>query len=232
MSHLTETQSTSGKLTRQRVAELRVQCQKEPDSIELHRNAIAELLQAGMTGEALPLLRRMTALCPDDMEILGQLAMVLTESGDETGAKESYRLIADRESESIEAQHNLGVAACHAGDHGLAIEAFERKLSLDASNFETHNDLAVLYTMAGRADDSARAYLRCLEINPRYEKARENAFQFFWDHQRGEEGLKLADRILETVGPDTQVTSWRDRFAGAEAPISEKPARTETAPSN
>ncbi|HSH00337.1 MAG TPA: BTAD domain-containing putative transcriptional regulator, partial [candidate division Zixibacteria bacterium] len=78
-SPTTTTDNTA--MSRQRIAELRVQCQTEPRSIEVHQQAIEEFLSAGLSGEALPLLRRLVALTPDDIHSVALFARVLAERG-------------------------------------------------------------------------------------------------------------------------------------------------------
>ena len=203
------------RLTRQRIAELRMKCQEDPDAIITHQEAVDVFLGDGLYAEALPFLRRLSALRPNDVLVATQLAAVLTAQGDDRGALEQCKHVARLAPDSIEPQHNLGVAACKLGDHATACFAFQRKLELDPASYETYNDLAVIHALLQNPEEAAKAYLRCLEINPRYEKARDNAFQFFWEQGRFNEGLRLAERLLETVGHDTDLVGWRDRFSEA-----------------
>ena len=207
------------RLTRQRIAELRMKCQTTPDDTVSHQEAVAAFLQDGLYAEALPFLRRLADLRPNDASVATQLAATLTAQGDDRGAFEQCQVAARLEPDSIEAQHNLGVAACKLGDYAAARVAFERKLKLDPSGYETCNDLAVIHTLLQNPEEAAKAYLRCLEINPRYEKARDNAFQFFWETGRFSDGLKLAERLLDAVGHDSELDGWRRRFSEAPAPM-------------
>ena len=216
MTTMTDPQQTSS-LSRQQIAELRVRCQQEPESVEIHREAVSLFLSAGLVGEAIPLLRRLAAIEPDNQETLQQLAVALIANGEPRGALDVCRRVADAQPDDLGAQHNYAVAACHAEDYPEAIIAFERELALEPGNYETLNDLAVLYSMTGRADDAARMFMRCLEANPRYSKARENAFQFFYDSKRTDEGLALAEKLLKTVGRDDDLLAWRRRLANPPA---------------
>jgi len=205
-------------MSRQRIAEIRVECQNDPASLPIHREAVAEFLAAGLPGEALPLLRRLVNLCPDDPAIIRQLADVHAVLGNTREALDEWRRLRGVSGDNEETLHNLGVAACVAGEYDTAREAFEAKLRLKPDCYETYNDLAVLYSMLARPEDSARAYLRCLEINPRYEKGRENAFNFFLESGRLDEGRQLAEKIARTVGDDRDIEKWRIRFDRQIAP--------------
>lgn len=211
MTTLTESR-TPDSLTRQQIAELRVRCQQEPESVELHREAIAVFLASGLVAEAIPLLRRLAAIEDDNAETLQQLAVALIANGDHRSAVEVCRRVADAQPEDCEAQHNYAVAACHAEDYEQAIIAFERKLALEPDNCETLNDLAVLYSMTGRPDDAARMFMQCLETNPRYSKARDNAFQFFHESKRTAEGVALIEKLLKTLGRDDDLLAWQERL--------------------
>jgi glycosyltransferase involved in cell wall biosynthesis len=208
----TTSASVSSRLSRQRIAEMRVRCQQHPNDIELQRDTAKEFVAAGLPGEAIPILRRLAALTPGDTAITIELAALLTAAEQHADAMNLYRALADAAPDSVDAHHNYGVAACHAKQYDQAIIAFERKLQLDPKCFETLNDLAVLYSLVGRPDDSARMYRRCLTVNPRYDRARENAFQFFFDTQRFSEGAELADQLLATLGRDRDVESWKQRL--------------------
>ncbi len=211
-----KTQRQGQHLTRQRVAEMRVACQQNPNDRELQRQTAADFVSAGLTAEAIPILRRLAALCPDDTNVIYQLAGLLTALERHADAMELYRKLADATPDAIDAQHNYGVAACHAQKYDDAIIAFEQKLTLDSDNYETLNDLAVLYAMTDRYDDAARMYKQCLAVNPRYDRARDNAFQFFLDTQRFAEGLALAEQVLSVIGRDREVESWKKRLANLE----------------
>ncbi|GAB4318502.1 MAG: hypothetical protein Kow0074_07740 [Candidatus Zixiibacteriota bacterium] len=211
----TQTPPRVQRMTRQRVAELRVQCQQHPDDIELQRRTAADFAAAGLAGEAIPILRRLASLCPDDESVTRQLADLLTVQEHYADAMDLYRKLAEAAPESVDAQHNYGVAACHAERYDQAIIAFEKKLALDPENYETLNDLAVLYAMTERYNDAARMYKRCLTVNPRYDRAQDNAFQFFLETGRVDEGVALADQISGVVGRDRRVEEWKRRLAAS-----------------
>lgn len=211
-------------ISRQRIAELRVLCQKDPSAVAIHREAITELLAADLPAEALPLLRRLASLVPDDANVHRQLAIVSAQLDQHTDAIAAWRNVRRITGDTEDTLHNLGVAACAAGDYQTACEAFERKLEAKPACYETLNDLAVLHALLGRPDDSARCYIRCLEINPRYEKGRDNAFTFFWEQGRLEEGSKLADTLADVVGRDREIEEWRARFRHATPELSQADA--------
>ncbi|MBD3298689.1 MAG: glycosyltransferase, partial [candidate division Zixibacteria bacterium] len=213
----TTTQPHGQRMTRQRIAEMRVACQQNPNDIELQRRTVGDFVAADLTAEAIPILRRLAALCPDDTTVTHQLAELLTALERHADAMTVYRTLADATPESIDLQHNYGVAACHARHYDDAIIAFERKLALDPKNYETLNDLAVLYALTDRYDDAARMYTQCLTVNPRYDRARDNAFQFFLDTQRFDEGVALAEQVLGVVGRDREVASWKQRLSNPES---------------
>jgi len=213
MSLTREKPVTRPVLNRQRIAELRIQCQQDPGALDLHREAIAEFITGGLPAEALPLLQRLASRCPDDPAIATQLATVLAESGHDRDALEQWRRVAELQPDSADAQHNLGVAACRISDHGTATRAFKRKLELDPGSFETYNDLAVLYAMTGHDEEAADTYTRGLKLNPRYDLARENAFQFFLERGLHERGLQLVNELLGTIGNDADLKAWKKRFS-------------------
>jgi len=212
MSATTSQVTGRAPLSRARIAELRVQCQKEPNALAPHREAVGIFLDAGLTSEALPLLRRLVQLCPDDPETAERLAEVLAQQGDDHAALEWYRRAASLQPDSDRAQLNLVMAACRVGDYVLAREACEHRLRLNAGNHEVLNDLGLLEAAAGNRAAAAAAYERCLACNPRYEKGRENALQFYWDTGQHEAGRALVQRLSGVIGFDPDLASWQRRF--------------------
>jgi hypothetical protein len=64
------------RLTRQRIAELRMKCQENPDAIMTHQEAVDVFLGDGLYAEALPFLRRLSALLREDVNVATELAAV------------------------------------------------------------------------------------------------------------------------------------------------------------
>lgn len=204
-------------MTRGRVAELRVGCQQDPHSVSLHQEAVEEFLAAGLSAEALPLLRRLVALCPEDVGVVTRLGDALAERGEHREAIVRFRRATALTPDSPETYRRLGIAACTAGEYAVAREAFERQIDLAPDNFVTMNDLAVLYGLENRDDDAGRMYRRCLEIDPCYEKGRRNALQFFWETSRYEAGAELIEHLRQACGDDATLTQWHARFTDPKA---------------
>lgn len=71
------------------------------------------------------------------------------------------------------ALHEAGLAAASTGAISDGIESLRQSV-LQQVNLETLNDFAVLCAQAGRRDAAAAVLQTCLELEPRYETAREN----------------------------------------------------------
>jgi glycosyltransferase involved in cell wall biosynthesis/Flp pilus assembly protein TadD len=216
-------------LSRARIAELRVQCQKDPNAIAPHREAVDVFLDAGLITEALPLLRRLVQMCPDDARTAAQLGAVLTELGEREDALAAYRRAAALQPDSDRAQLDLVMAACGAGDAVTAREACAQRLRLDPNNYEALNDLGLLETAVGNHVAAAAAYERGLSVEPGYKKGRDNALQFYWDTEQYSAGRTLAGRLRALVDSDPDLVAWQRRFDQAGSGVRSDAGETATA---
>lgn len=66
----------------------------------------------------------------------------------------------------------LGAAYSQAGDHAMAIAAFERSLA-EENNARAHFNLGRAYEQAGRTQNAAEEYRIAAEMDPSYTQAKE-----------------------------------------------------------
>ncbi len=70
-------------------------------------------------------------------------------------------------------------------DTDQRIAQFENMAQADPTNDMAHFSLGAAYMQAGRFDDAARAYLKCVEVNPDMSKARQMAAEAL--HKAGQD---------------------------------------------
>ena len=90
------------------------------------------------------------------MNLLRIEAALRTSEGRFDDAARLWQQVAEREPGASSTYVSLGTALGKAGQHALAIDAFERALQL-SSEADVHGHLADAYRALGRDQDAARA---------------------------------------------------------------------------
>jgi tetratricopeptide (TPR) repeat protein len=83
-------------------------------------------------------------------------------------AEALYRKIVADEPENGEALHLFGRLARESGQPAIAIELIRRAITLDAGNCELHNEHGMALLAVGELEEAERAFLRALQLRPRY----------------------------------------------------------------
>jgi tetratricopeptide (TPR) repeat protein len=136
----------------------------DPDNGMLWKLLGVALLRQGK--DALPALRRSTALLPDDGEAHRHLAAALRDSGrSEDALRSLHRALelrptdADGFTEAADLLRALGRAR-------EAVPLYERSLLLNPRLVEARNDLGNAFLESGKPLDAARCYRLALELRP------------------------------------------------------------------
>jgi tetratricopeptide (TPR) repeat protein len=92
-------------------------------------------------------------------------ALMLDESGDE-GAKEAYLNAANQEDVAADSFCNLGILEYESGSTVKAIDCFTKSLKADPRHFESHYNLANLYSELGNLPLAKTHYEFARELQP------------------------------------------------------------------
>jgi type IV pilus assembly protein PilF len=95
-------------------------------------------------------------------------------------------------------QYNLGLFFLNQNDVENATKYLIKSLTLDTNYYLSWNALGLAHSMRGRLDESAKAYEKCLQINPQFTEARNNLGTVYQEMNRlddaeGEFRRALAD---------------------------------------
>ncbi len=93
-------------------------------------------------------------------------ALLLDETGDVESARTLYRKAIEEGDFAADAWCNLGIIESQLRNHGGAIDAFTRGLSLEPRHFEAHYNLANLYAEVGNMALAKIHYRIASEIEP------------------------------------------------------------------
>ena len=98
--------------------------------------------------------REETAILPDDLELLMQVADDLLHEGRALEAKACYDRVISVRSDHASARNGSGRASEALGDDGDAIVQYRRALELDPSRDDARRNLAKLLVRIGRSEES------------------------------------------------------------------------------
>jgi tetratricopeptide (TPR) repeat protein len=95
---------------------------------------------------------------------------------------------------------NQGIALFIAGEHELALNAFDRAIELDAGLSRAFNNRAKLFVEMERYDDALRDYAKALELDPEFVEVLNNRAQLYLRMGRAELGLADAEKAVQLNG--------------------------------
>ena len=105
-------------------------------------------------------------IMPTDMSPF-ERALILDEKGDE-GAKDAYRKALESEDCEADSYCNLGILEYEEGSTVRAIDCFTRSLKADPRHFESHYNLANLYSELGNLPLAKMHYEFARELQPEF----------------------------------------------------------------
>ncbi len=107
----------------------------------------------------------------DNSQALFQEGVRRHQSGDISGAVETYRKLLERNPDHLEARSNLGAAYARLGDYAAAIEQYQRALELDPANAAVRFNLGLAFYNAARIREAAAEFSRVVTAQPDHRNA-------------------------------------------------------------
>ncbi len=106
----------------------------------------------------------------------------------------------EKQRESAEIHHDLGVQAQQAGHMQEALSEFRKSLEADPEYPEAHNAMGVLLHLAfGRPAEALEHYKKALEVRPTYSEVKVNMANVHLDQGRYDEAIKLYEDVLNDM---------------------------------
>ncbi len=119
-----------------------------------------------MWKEAAELYRTALAVGGPDAQIVFQLAEVLYQAGDLSGARERYFMAIELDEEFVEARANLGCVLAELGENEWAAAAFRGALKFHPDYAEVHFHLGALLHRVGLNEEAREHFRLFLELAP------------------------------------------------------------------
>lgn len=130
--------------------------------------------QIGQTAAGLELLRRSVQLASNSPGYRLNLARVLQETGDHSGAATEFAAALQSRSDDAAALVQFAVSLQAMGRWGEAESALRRSIALRPNFPEAHNNLGALLRSTGREEEAAAAFAAALAQNPNEASAHAN----------------------------------------------------------
>ncbi|MGD0597767.1 MAG: tetratricopeptide repeat protein [Sedimentisphaerales bacterium] len=128
----------------------------------------------GRHKEAAKVLEQAVRGLPDSYEIRNNYGKALQNLGKLDEAIEQYQIALKIEPTADFARYNLSVALAAKGNLDAAIEQCRIVLAARPDDAEMHTHLGILLQNQGKLDQAIESYKKALQIDPKFQKAREN----------------------------------------------------------
>lgn len=127
--------------------------------------------------------------------------LALLQQGNLAGAEAIYRTLLQRQPDSSDALHFLGVVQAQRQNFAEAAELMDRALALDPDNATAHSNRGNVFRMLMRNEDALACYERAFALDPESVEALLNRGAVLLDLGRHEAALASYDAVL-AIRPD------------------------------
>lgn len=160
---------------------------------------------------AKPAKSRKVAQRNDPPEIVQalQTAVQFHRAGNLQGAAAIYQQVLARRPDHPDALHLLGLVLHQAGQHGQAVELFDRAIAVDGKQAHYHSNLADTLRDLGRYAEAERSCRRALKLKPDYLEAYNNLGNALRDQGQAEAALEAYGQALTLNAGHAEVLANR-----------------------
>ena len=94
-----------------------------------------------------------------------------------------------------------------------AMIVYDKTLSLDPNDVDTHNDLGLAYLYTGKADKAIETHKKGAEVNPKYQRIWLSLGFSYLSHNNNEEGKQALEKA-HALDPDSNMGKEAKRMIG------------------
>lgn len=168
--------------------------------------------ETGKQKDAIELIGKAIALCPNQDRYHSNLGNALKASGLREEAMAQYRRAVALNPNFAQGHYNLGVCFLEDGQMAECVVCFERSIVLQPEFAAAHSNLGVAYQAQGRLDEAVDAYRRALALKPDYVRAHHNLGNTYIEQNRVENAIACYDRAL-AARPDFAESAYSKGLA-------------------
>ena len=155
------------------------------DVADIHQGLGEQLAKEGKADDAVSQFQKALIVKPDSAEVLSNFGYALAQSGKPKEAIEYYDKVLAKDSNNVITHGRLALALASVGRIDEAIEQCRIVLVARPDDFEMHTNLGILLQKQGKLDEAIECYKKALQINPNFQKARENLDDALAQEQAG-----------------------------------------------
>lgn len=200
----------------QKAAEYRKQLDKNPQDIELLREASGFFMSNGLYEMALIYLGKLNEIDPGDVETLKTLGALEGKFGDLCSAKDYLEEALNLCPEDSDIHYNLGLTLLNLGETEKAIEYLRKTVSLKPGDEIAWNDLGVLYFSSDMYSEAEKCFYRAIESNEAYRQAYYNLAQLEDRYTEPQKALSAFNYYL-SKNADERINEIYEKLRSAEA---------------
>lgn len=163
------------------------------------------LVAKGRYRDALLTLEHAHGLCPNDPDVLFQLALVADRLDAPRRAADLYGAVLLARPDAIEAANNLGNVLTRLGEYGAAVDTFRTAIEYEPKAPQLWLNLGKAMAADGDHENALVFYDQALRIDPDYGEAFANMAELCCAEGRAAESLPLFERALKLMPDDARV---------------------------
>ncbi len=186
------------------------------------------LLEKNDLKRAYPLVVRLTHFEQVDVDTLMMAGLMAFTLGKKEEAIAHLERAHSRDADHYDAAYNLALVYMANNAFDQAAETLNKLIAKHPTKAELYNDLAVVWMNKQNIPQVFQTFEKALEVNPNFQKARENAMRYALEHRWYDEGKRLlkfnAEQPALTNSSRADITKWEKELekAQATAPSSEE----------
>ena len=163
------------------------------------------LVADGRYRDALLMLEHAHGLCPNDPDVLFQLALVADRLDAPRRAADLYGAVLLTRPDAVEAANNLGNVLTGLGEYDAAVDTFRAAIEYEPESPRLWLNLGKAVAADGDPENALVFYDQALRIDPHYGEAFANMAELCCAEGRARESLPLFERALKLMPDDAQV---------------------------
>ena len=168
----------------------------KPDYAEAHFNYGVILKGLDQIDEAIKSYKRAISILPNYPDAHNNLGNAYKDLGNKDSAIESYEWALAYQPEYVQAMINIGNIYSDY-DHNVAIEYYEKAITIDPNKSESHFALGSLLRYLGRKKDAIKSYENAIEINPNFIDAHKD-LTTLKKYSKNDSQIKIMQSLLES----------------------------------
>lgn len=182
------------------------QCGQDASASDVNKlfNQGLQNYQKGQYASAIPPLKRVIEICPDDEMAMSLLGIVYLQLESFSDAEKYLQKTLEINPKNVDAYNNLSLVYYKQKRYEAAVSELKESLAIQPDNPDTLKSLASIYYEMQRVDDAIREYRRVLQADPKSESIYNTLARLYFQKNMLDDIIKMYNRA------DSQITGSSD----------------------